>query len=317
MTFALVIPVMRKPMLKQSLQYYCDLMPDLISNIVVVDYDYAFSKRHNLYKPLSRVKHLSAVIEAETYFNKSRAINLGVALSEASYIIGCDADVLINIATLSSWAQTFLDRPSARIALTPTHMVETADGLIRDAPGIVALAARSFLAVQGYSSEFLGWGFEDRDFLWRLNQVGIQVIKTGVADHISHSEIERTQNYPLADGVKGVDALTARLTMRQRNLVRFAARKDARITTGSLFVDLARYGLTGFWDQPANDLLNPGRFRVIGADTRVSRGDTSVVRLSQEALASPRTSRTSAHLVRRDEAVFQEARQALKKLSEK
>jgi hypothetical protein len=278
MQFTLVIPAMRKPMLRRSLQYYSDLVPDLIDRIVVVDYDYAYSTRHNLYGPLASVPHLKVVIDGETYFNKSTAINLGVAFSDAGHIIGCDADALITVATISSWAQTFLNQPASRTALTPTHMVETANGLIRDAPGIVAFTARNFLAVGGYSNEFLGWGFEDRDFLWRLNRVGIRVIKTGVAEHISHGEIERTQNYPLADGRRESDALTARLKMRQRNLMRFASRKHNEITTGSFLEDLARYGLEGFWEQ-SHGSLDEERFCVTGADTKPRRAAARIIRL--------------------------------------
>jgi hypothetical protein len=286
MKFTLVIPVMRKPMLRQALQYYAELVPDLIERIVVVDYDYAFSQHRGLYTPLAKVPHLKVVIEGETYFNKSRAINLGVALAEASHIIGCDADVLINVAAISSWAQTFCAPPSAGIALMPTHMVETADGRNRDAPGIVAFMACNFIVVEGYSNEFIGWGFEDRDFLWRLSQAGIQVIKTGAAVHISHGELERTQNYPLADGGELSDALTARLKMRARNLLRFATRKKKQITIGSLFEDLARYGLEGHWEQAANGSSDRGRFCVVGAGTKLSRTGANSIKLTQQCKAA-------------------------------
>jgi hypothetical protein len=232
------------------------------------------------------VPHLKVVIEGETYFNKSRAINLGVALSEARYIIVCDADVLINVETLSSWAQTFLDQPSADIALMPNQMVETADGRTRAAPGIVAFMAQSFVAVEGYSSEFIGWGFEDRDFLWRLDRAGIQVINVGSAAHISHGELERTQNYPPADGGGPVDALTARLKMRERNLLLFAARKEKQITTGSLFEDLARYGLEGHREHTANGSPDPGRFRVAGAGAGPSQTGANLIKLTQQRKAA-------------------------------
>ncbi len=277
---------MRKPTLRQSLQYYAGLMPDLIERIVVVDYDYAFSERGGLYDLPAEVPHLKVLIEGETYFNKSRAINLGVALSGASHVICCDADVLINAATISSWAQTFLDPPSPDIALMPTSMVETADGRSRAAPGIVAFKAHNFIAVEGYSSEFIGWGFEDRDFLWRLEQAGIRIINTGTAVHISHGETERTQNYPPADGGEPVDALTARLRMRERNLLRFTARKEKQVTTGSLFEDLARYGLEGRWEQAANGSSGRGRFCVVGAGAKPGRPAASSVKLTRQREAA-------------------------------
>lgn len=286
MKFTLVIPVMRKPALRQSLQYYARLVPDLVERIVVVDYDYAFSQRHGLYKLPAKVPHLKVVIEGETYFNKSRAINLGVTLSEARYVIGCDADVLIEVETISSWAQTFLDQPSADIALMPNQMVEIADGRRRAAPGIVAFTAQSFIAVEGYSSEFIGWGFEDRDFLWRLDRAGVQVINMGSADHISHGESERTQNYPPADGGGPVDALTTRLKMRERNLLLFAARKEKQITTGSLFEDLARYGLEGRWEHAANGSPDRGRFCVVGVGSGQSQDGANLIKLTQQRKAA-------------------------------
>jgi hypothetical protein len=281
MKFTLLIPVMRKPTLRQSLQYYARLVPDLIERIVVVDYDYAFSQHHGLYELPAKVPHLKVDIEGETYFNKSGAINLGVALSEARNVICCDADVLIDVETISSWAQTFLEQPSADIALMPNKMVETADGRTRPAPGIVAFRAQSFIAVEGYSSEFIGWGFEDRDFLWRLDRAGIRVINMGSAAHISHGELERTQNYPPADSGGPVDALTARLKMRERNLLLFAARKEKQITAGSLFEDLARYGLEGHWEHAANGSHDRGRFCVVGAGAGPSRTGASLIKLTQ------------------------------------
>jgi hypothetical protein len=288
MKFTLVIPVMRKLTLGRSLQYYADLAPDLIERVVVIDYDYVFSQHHGLYKLLEKVPHLKVVIEGETYFNKSRAINLGVALSEARHVIVCDADVLIDVETISSWAQTFLDRPSAELALMPDQMVETADGRTRAAPGIVAFMAQSFIAVEGYSSEFIGWGFEDRDFLWRLDRAGIRVINMGSAAHISHGESERTQNYPPADGGGGpVDALTARLKMRERNLLLFAARKEKQVATGSLFEDLARYGLEGHRrGHAANGSHDPGRFCVVGAGAGLSPTGANLIKLTRRRKAA-------------------------------
>jgi hypothetical protein len=286
MKFTLVIPVMRKLTLGRSLQYYADLSPDLIERVVVIDYDYVFSQHHGLYKLPAKVPHLKVVIEGETYFNKSRAINLGVALSEARHVIVCDADVLIDVETIASWAQTFLDRPTADIALMPNRMVETADGRTRAAPGIVAFTAQSFIAVEGYSSEFIGWGFEDRDFLWRLDRAGIRVINMGSAAHISHGELERTQNYPPADGGGQVDALTARLKMRERNLLLFAARKEKRVATGSLFEDLARYGLEGHRGHAANGSPDLGRFCVADAEAGLSQTGANLIKLTQQRKAA-------------------------------
>jgi hypothetical protein len=243
--FTLVMPVMRKPMLGQVLEHYCELAPGLIGAIVLVDYDEQFSEGLGLYEPLGRTPHRRVVVSGERYFNKSLALNLGVALSGARHVLVCDADVIVEPAALDSWARSLAARERAGLALTPVHMVETATRLPRDAPGIVAFNVEDFLRVQGYSSDFLGWGFEDRDFLWRLDQAGVRVLESGYATHISHDELERTRNYAEALGGDMEAALGDRLRMRQKNLRLYAARQRARVTSGTFDHDLARFGFTG------------------------------------------------------------------------
>jgi hypothetical protein len=236
--FTLVMPVMRKPMLGQVLEHYCQLAPGLIGAIVLVDYDEQFSEGLGLYEPLGRTPHRRVVVSGERYFNKSLALNLGVALSGARYVLVCDADVIVEPAALDSWARSLAARGRAGLALTPVHMVETATR-------IVAFNVEDFLRVQGYSSEFLGWGFEDRDFLWRLDQAGVRVVESGYATHISHDELERTRNYAEAPGGDVEAALADRLRMREKNQRLFAARKSERVTSGTFEHDLARFGFTG------------------------------------------------------------------------
>ncbi len=243
--FTLVMPVMRKPMLGQVLEHYCKLVPGLIGTIVLVDYDEQFSEALGLYEPLGRTPHRRVVVNGERYFNKSCALNLGVALSGARRVLVCDADVVVDPAALDAWASSMAVREHAGLALTPVHMVEIATGQPRAAPGVVAFDAEDFLRVRGYSSEFLGWGFEDRDFLWRLEQAGVRVLESGYATHISHDELERTRNYEKASGGDAGDALADRLSMREKNLRLFAARKRARVMSGTLAQDLARFGFTG------------------------------------------------------------------------
>lgn len=257
MRFTLVISVMRKPMLKQVLQYYRDLSRDFIERIVVIDYDDEFSERLRLYEPLDGVPHLKLAVKAEPFFNKSRALNLGVAFARAEHVILCDADVLIKVETLRTWQRAF-GSDDGRFTMSPRNMIETADGLVRKAPGIVAITPRDYQEISGYCSDYIGWGIEDLDFLWRLQAVGIKMIETGSADHISHDEVERTRNYPLVDGRKEADALHDRLRMRERNLRLFDERKRAVVTTGTLYEDLTMFGL--------ERLLMPG--------ARTATGDT-------------------------------------------
>lgn len=251
--FAIVIPVMRKPMLKQVLEYYCALADTLIARIVIVDFDQRFSEEHGLYEPLAYIPHTRIAVTTEPYFNKSRALNLGVFFSDADLVVVCDADVLIKRETLAGWSSMFANANGRRLSLVPVCMIETDNGVARDAPGIVAFTRSDFLSVAGYCSVFTSWGFEDRDFLWRLEAGGIRVIESGCADHISHDEVERTRNYPLVGGIKAPDALQDRLRMREQNLSLFESRKHRSFTQGTLFEDLARYtvernlpGVSGF-----------------------------------------------------------------------
>jgi hypothetical protein len=241
--FTLVIPVMGKPMLGQVLQYYCRCAREFIERVVVVDYDAAFSEAYHLYEPLADTPHVIIAINGEAYFNKSRAINVGVGFAGAACMAICDADVLIVSETLAAWQQMLLEERRGCVALYPVEMIETANGVSRDAPGIVALRMAEYLCVRGYSNEFVGWGFEDRDFLWRLDAAGVKTIKAGSARHISHSEVERTQNYACVDNLRTDSAGLDRLRMRERNLQLFEARKRRNVTAGTLYEDLALFGL--------------------------------------------------------------------------
>lgn len=239
--FTVVIPVMRKPMLKQVLEHYCALAQTHVAKLVVVDFDPAFSEKYGLYEPLKYVPHLCISVTDEPYFNKSRALNLGVFFSAANLIVVCDADVLIDRSTLSSWSRMFAKANERRLALVPVSMIETANGVARAAPGIVAFRMSDFVSVAGYCSVFQSWGYEDRDFLWRLTAAGIEVIESGCADHISHDEVERTRNYPLVGGIKAQDPLHDRMRMREQNRSLFESRKRDSLTRGTLYEDLDRF----------------------------------------------------------------------------
>jgi len=158
-------------------------------------------------------------------FNKSLALNAGFLVSQGSIVQFLDADIILGrsyfneaLTQLPRKAYVTLARvqergskPRAQLrsgiselahsitivrrdrsAQVETNRVRYGD-CSRSAPGIVMFRRESFLCVDGMNSDLQGWGFEDIDFLVRLQlATGRPPAQAGCGYHISHDDRHRT-----------------------------------------------------------------------------------------------------------------------------
>jgi glycosyltransferase involved in cell wall biosynthesis len=158
-------------------------------------------------------------------FNKSLALNLGVFAARAERLFFLDTDVVLRegfiasaLASLDETCFVNVDRvyesqPAAsdgadgleefahvvrfvarggRSAQVETNRVRFADGS-RSGPGLVVLARRHFLQVDGMNSDLEGWGWEDLDLLLRLQFVlGLEARRAGAVTHLTHGDASRS-----------------------------------------------------------------------------------------------------------------------------
>jgi hypothetical protein len=223
--FAIIIPVMRRESLLSITRHYLSFDSELCGKIYIADYDPGFTC--NLLGDEiehAGLEHLH--IADQGYFNKATAINLAASKAKEAFLLICDADVALPSRLVREWLDILKLRENVLIHLETVQ--ETDGGAIRPGFGIVAIGRKAFENLQGYSSEFRGWGFEDRDFLSRAEIAGISVKAIGTAPHFSHSEEARTENYEEK----------IRLLSRERNLRLFEERRVAGKIHGTLASDL-------------------------------------------------------------------------------
>lgn len=155
-------------------------------------------------------------------FNKSGCLNVGVLHAKGDIILTLDSDVLLQNSFLEdavSALQTggcFVNA-SERLESDPAMQGErwnpkskvTEQGSVyrivaengrtatyeyfskregaRTAPGDVVIRREDYLAVGGFNSDLVGWGFEDYDFQIRLQlELGLERSSFGQVVHVSH-----------------------------------------------------------------------------------------------------------------------------------
>ena len=191
-------------------------------------------------------------------FNKSLAINVGLAIAEADLILILDVDVILrdflqkavplcdgkSCVTLRQVREsnftssepselrqvTFtltLQGSGATSAVIETGRIDLAAGT-RSAPGILLTDKRNLLNVGGLNSELAGWGWEDIDLLARLQfKCGLRHHQTGFGTHLSHG-----------DDVRQLGGLSSRVESEQRNSQLCLSQYQAGKFDGTLETDI-------------------------------------------------------------------------------
>jgi predicted glycosyltransferase involved in capsule biosynthesis len=135
-------------------------------------------------------KPIKFIYYHQQYFNKSKAINLGINFLRElpeEYVLICDADIIFDKITL----RMFIDSQSCIL----DKVVESEnESNIRKAYGIIKVKIGSLIEVNGYDSNFKGWGLEDEDIIERLSYSN-DLKRMGKCIHLSHNDNERIQNY--------------------------------------------------------------------------------------------------------------------------
>jgi predicted glycosyltransferase involved in capsule biosynthesis len=216
---------MNKASFPEFMSHYKSIENELIKQLVVIDFDIEYSRKIDSFKEIDNDKDIVVDVKGEKWFNKSFAINIGASLASLENIIICDADVLISRETLENWARMI---DLTQQIISPEYLLETLNSKRRSAPGICCLKKSAFLQVDGYSSRYIGWGFEDHDFIFRLKRNNFQVYLNGWGYHITHDDFERTRNYYSQNKAE----------MRSKNLSLFEARCKSSNSSGSYYLDV-------------------------------------------------------------------------------
>ena len=154
-----------------------------------------------------------------TVFNKSLALNLGASVAQSERLFLLDADIILK----EDFLPTAFDAVAAQSFFTVERVVESnpepppqdhleemsnqlsfvgrggrrATATVRrrfhegsrNAPGLVVLAREHFLKVGGMNADLLGYGWEDRDLLLRLQfALGLEERSAGTVVHLSHKD---------------------------------------------------------------------------------------------------------------------------------
>ncbi len=200
-------------------------------------------------------------------FNRSLALNLGLANCEASFAFILDADLIVPAATLHACIRALDERhvltiarmretqgrawlePGAgsflmdvvkqngarfvfrdgRAISVPTFTSFAGDGS-RGGQGQLIVSREKLVQAGGYNSQLLGWGYEDVDILVRLQYLaGLEHQQLGEVIHLSHGDAVRD--------LRG----TTRAQSDQRNFRIACANYAEGRFLGTLSEDIAKY----------------------------------------------------------------------------
>jgi hypothetical protein len=143
-------------------------------------------------------------------FNRSRAVNRGVAATDAEVVIVADADIavrhgqaleMVDVLGWASWVvgyrtMTHLTRQATIRFMSygpETPMTQSPDGGVRwmsteSVCGLVALRRDDYLAIGGNDERFCGWGWEDTSFAYKADTLlGPHRRTPGECIHLFHT----------------------------------------------------------------------------------------------------------------------------------
>lgn len=220
---SVIIPWYNRPEIKVTLRANCRAFGEQDSEVIVVNCGGDGGQLDKACAGLDIGGLRRVEVKGDT-FNKSLALNLGAYAARAERLVLLDADVMLHdvfitsaLAALDETCFVTADRlhesrprqdegenaleeythvvrfivKGGRRAEAETNRVRFTDGS-RSGVGLVVLARRHFIEVGGMNSDLEGWGWEDIDFLLRLQFVsGLEHRRVGAATHLTHDDAKR------------------------------------------------------------------------------------------------------------------------------
>ena len=196
-------------------------------------------------------------------FNRSLALNIGLAQARADTVFTLDADAVLldplpvealdgrSFVTIESvyesgplGAGQTRDEPAApsangaflefafRGGVKVRHQLSLRNALgnMRTPTGLLLARKNDLLSIAGYNSELETWGWEDDDVLVRLQYVlGRRRVLSGAALHLTHGDNQRS--------LRG-----SRSHSDQRNFIRCCRNYNRGLFLGSYHADMAKIG---------------------------------------------------------------------------
>lgn len=126
-------------------------------------------------------------------FNHSHAKNLAFKLASGDILCSINADHFTGEGFAEFVNTQFIDNED--VVITPiVSRTSQQECVAKDVLGKVCVSRNAFLSVKGFDERMLSYGFEDLDFVNRLEMIGIKrqrLEKASFLQYISHEDIER------------------------------------------------------------------------------------------------------------------------------
>ncbi len=214
---SVIITWCNRPELRRTLAENRSLFDRYDTEVIVVN---CAGSQADLRETLSgpRPRQLCFVDVETSVFNKCLSQNLGASIAQADRLFLLDSDIVLTEDFFPAAFDTITEQRFFTIeralesepepASPDDHLEEMIHQLSfvgrggrkatarvhrvlhdgsRNAPGLIVLARKHFLEVDGMNSDLNGYGFEDRDLLLRLQfALGLEERSAGTVLHLSH-----------------------------------------------------------------------------------------------------------------------------------
>jgi predicted glycosyltransferase involved in capsule biosynthesis len=215
----------RESNLKASTSFIRNKFPN--SEIIVVNDDAEVypEVKERLGDHLKRNKIKYLFLQNDDEFKKSEAFNGAAALASGEILCFWDVDVLIHDSYIKIACELINDGGADHVYPFNGTFVDIQKDLFQDfltrynfeyinelwkaghpslhfasdsSPGGCTMISKdAFYRMGGYDNRFIGWGFEDTDFLYRsrkVNRVSYIQSKDAICWHLHHENAKRTEN---------------------------------------------------------------------------------------------------------------------------
>lgn len=199
----------REDHLRSVIQHNLTVISKYDFEYVILDYS---SKSNSYITELAKNDKLSCYrVDGYKFYHHSHAKNVATKLTTGDLIIHVDADNLIS--------SDFLENVHYLMDDNLEDYVINADNSA-DMYGRICISRNNFMKLSGYDEHFIGWGFEDTDFIQRAGALlGLKYI---VVDEqmrpISHTDKERVKFTKFRDHNKIHMNANANATIMKYNL---------------------------------------------------------------------------------------------------